>query len=78
MAGVDELTKKYLDLSTGKTHRHSIDYKDLSAYVKDKIAEADMDEHELLKLIVIQMKINNLHRAILSKHEITEKDIKWP
>ena len=78
MPGVDEFTIKYTDPGKGTTHRHKINYGNLSQYVRDKIAEADLTEHELLERIVIQMKINNLHRAILSDEEITEDDINWP
>ena len=78
MPGTDELEIKYTDIMRGLTQRVPVGYGNLSQYVRDKIAEADLTEHELLERIVIQMKINNRHRAILSDEEVTEDDINWP
>ena len=56
----------------------TIRYSDLTQNVKDKIAETDPTEHELLEMIVIQIKINNLHLMKLSNVNIDEVDVDWP
>ena len=56
----------------------TIRYSDLTQNVKDKIAETDPTEHELLEMIVIQIKINNLHLMKLSNIDFTEDDVDWP
>lgn len=57
----------------------TIRYSDLTQSLKDKIAETDPTEHELLWRILIQSKINNFHRMKLSGVNIDEDDIQlWP
>lgn len=56
----------------------TVRYSNLTQDLKDKIAETDPTEHELLYQIVIQKKINNLHRMKLSGMNISEGDIQWP
>ena len=55
-----------------------VKYSDLTQSLKAKIAEADLTEHELLELIIIQVKKINLHLMSLSGEDITEDDIEWP
>ena len=53
-------------------------YSNLNQDLKDRIAATDPTEHELLEMIVIQQKINNLQRTYLSGKVIDEDDIDWP
>ena len=56
----------------------TVRYSDLTQSLKDKIAETDPTEHELLMWILIQTKINNLHHTYLSGKVVDEDDIDWP
>lgn len=53
-------------------------YSNLTQDLKDRIAATDPTEHELLEMIVIQMKINNLHEMKLSNEYLTEVNVDWP
>lgn len=53
-------------------------YSNLTQSLKDKIAEADPTEHELLYQILTQVRINNFHLMKLSGENISEEDIVWP
>jgi hypothetical protein len=68
------------DLSDRRVHipPSTVRYSDLTQSLKDKIAETDPTEHELLAWIVIQEMIGNLHRMKLSNVNIEEIDVDWP
>ena len=68
------------DLSDRRVHipASTISYNQLNQDLKDRIAETDPTERELLTWIVIQTKINNLHLTYLSGKIIDEDDIDWP
>lgn len=69
---------RYRDVGKGEKIRHKIAYGELTTSLKERIAQTDPTERELLEWIIIQAKINNLHRMSLSDANITEDDINWP
>ncbi len=68
----------YIDLGRGQKRRTIVSYSNLTSSLKTRISAADLTEHELLGRIIIQQKINNLHRMSLSDLAIDEDDIEWP
>ena len=68
----------YTDLGKGKTHRHPIDYVDLSTYIKEQIEAVDLTVHELMELNIKEDRITNLHLMKLSGIEPTGDDVEWP
>ena len=78
MPGTDELPRKYTDIMRGETQRVKVRYGNLSQFVKDKIAEADLTVHELMELNIIEDRITNLHLMKLSGEEIKAGDVTWP
>ena len=74
----DTMTLRFVPSGEPGIPLSRVRYSNLTQDLKDRIAETDPTEHELLEWIVIQIKINNLHLMKLSNQNITEDDIDWP
>ena len=68
----------YRDLLKGEKLRHIVAYSNLTTSLQERIVATDPTERELLEWIIIQHKINNLHRVSMSGKIIDEDDIEWP
>ena len=60
MAGIPETLTKWIDQKKGQTHRHIINYADLTQYLKDKIDELDLTVRELMEMEIIEERSNGL------------------
>ncbi len=74
----DVMRSGYRNLLSGEKIRHIVAYSDLTDSLQERIVATDPTERELLEWIIIQQKINNLHRMSMSDAVIDEDDIEWP
>lgn len=68
----DVMREPYISTSGGKKIRATVAYSQLTSSLKGRIG-ADLTEHELLEMIIIQAKMINLHLM-----SITGEEIEWP
>jgi hypothetical protein len=68
----------YRDLGKGEKIRHIVSYSELTKAARDKLEAADLTEHKLLELIIIEARKINLHLMSITDDNITGDDITWP
>jgi hypothetical protein len=69
---------RFGDVPAGEDHWHIIRSSNLTQELRTRIEAADLTEHELLRKIVIELRILNKHLTDGSDEDITMKDIEWP